>query len=82
MKLVITWSDSDGCTYSCDITECVEYESEEQFLVDFDSWKEKNAGQSFMWGQGFAGTTIQPDTEFEVFELEEWFEKHKATPQQ
>ncbi len=75
MKLVIVWDDSDGCTYSCEIVQCLEYESAEAFLVDFDTWKQSEERQYPLYsGEGFAGTDLAPDTEFEVYELEEWFE--------
>ena len=36
MRLVIKWNHGDGCTYSCDETEPVEFESQEAFLVGFE----------------------------------------------
>ena len=36
MRLVIKWSHGDGCTYSCDETEPVEFESAEAFIVGFE----------------------------------------------
>ena len=35
-KLVIEYTDSDGCTYFCDITVCVLYESAEAFIAEFE----------------------------------------------
>lgn len=36
MRLVIKWNHGDGCTYSCDETEPVEFESAEAFIVGFE----------------------------------------------
>ena len=36
MKLVVSWNDSDGCTYSCDVHEAVKYESAEALAVDLE----------------------------------------------
>jgi len=81
MKLVIEIHCSDDCTYSYTQTEPVEYKSEEQFLVDFEEWAEKNKGKTFIFcGEGFAGTNLQPDSEWDIYTLEDWFENNK--PQQ
>lgn len=73
MRLVICWSVSDGCTYSCAITQAIEYESGERFLVDFDTWKSTNPEEPFLVGSGFLGTDLGPNDEPFVYELEEWF---------
>jgi hypothetical protein len=38
MRLVIEYNDSDGCTFSCDVTVPVVYESAEAFAVDFEKF--------------------------------------------
>lgn len=87
MKLVITYSDGDGYTWHCDITECVEYPSKEQFIVDFEQWANKNKGELFIYsGEGFAGTNLSPEQYFnnfqhgdlQIHELEEWFKVYAA----
>lgn len=35
MKLALTYTVGDGCTYSCDVIKLFEYESEEALLCDF-----------------------------------------------
>lgn len=77
MRLVVVWDSGDGCTYSCENVQCLEYKSAEDFLVDFDAWKQSDGvGIPFYYGEGFAGTDLGPDImDVEVYELEEWFEK-------
>lgn len=36
MRLVMCFSDGDGCTYSCDVVHPIEYSSAEQAIVDFE----------------------------------------------
>jgi hypothetical protein len=36
MRLIVKWSYGDGCTYSCNETEPVEFESAEAFIVGFE----------------------------------------------
>lgn len=79
MKLVLEIHCSDECTYSYTQTEPVEYVSEEQFLVDFEEWAEKNKDKIFIYsGDGFAGTNLHPDSQWEISTLESWFETNKA----
>jgi len=82
MKLVVVWNDSDGYTYSCEVVQCVEYSSAEQFLVDYDAHKKTNPPAPFYSGEGFAGTDLgyEDNIGLEIYELEEWFDKHKAQP--
>jgi hypothetical protein len=37
MKLVLNFSIGDGCTYFCDVTLPIEYESSEQAIVDLEA---------------------------------------------
>jgi hypothetical protein len=37
IRLVITYSAGDGCTYSCDVALPIEYESAEAAIVDFET---------------------------------------------
>ena len=81
MKLVITYTEGDGCSYSCDVTECVEYESAEAFICDLGEWVTENIHESFLeYGSGFLGTNISPnvflerhENGFYVRQLEHWF---------
>jgi hypothetical protein len=76
MRLILEYSDSDGCTYSCTVTLPVVYESGEALLVDFEKLCEGNKGD-FM----FAGMEFQSHTFFEegvyyaptVYTVDEWF---------
>jgi len=80
MKLVIVWHVSDGYTYSCEVTQPVEYDSPEKLLVDWEQWKKSNPEPVFYAGEGFAGTDLGPEIEehdLEVYTLEEWFDKCK-----
>lgn len=36
MKLVISYTMGDGCSWSSDVVECVEYSSIEEFYLDFE----------------------------------------------
>ena len=38
MRLIIEYQVSDGCTYSCTVTQPVVYESAEHFAVDFEQF--------------------------------------------
>ena len=38
MRLVVEYSEGDGCTYSCTNTEPIEYESAEAFAVEFEQF--------------------------------------------
>jgi hypothetical protein len=81
MKLVIVWSISDACTYWAEIVQPVEYSSVSDFFNDFLDWSTKNPDPVVYAGAGFAGTDLDATIEdFEVYELEEWFEKFR--PQQ
>jgi hypothetical protein len=91
MKLVVTYTDSDGCTYSCDMTKAVEYESEEAFAVHFEEAVKKArdekkyemefAGHSWYVQQFFYQAGKQRDiTVYDppyVYTLEDWWEHHK-----
>ena len=75
MRLVIVWNESDGCTYSCENVQCLEYKSAEDFLVDFEAWKLTEPENTWT---GFAGLDLgrhQDVGGLEIYELEEWFEK-------
>ncbi len=83
MKLIVTWSSSDGCTYSAEHTECIEYKSEEDFIEDLEKWCQENKDEQFLYcGSGFINSDIFPDAfferndcgNFEIRTLEQWFE--------
>lgn len=38
MKLVVSWQDTDDCTYSCDVHQPVEYESAEALAVHLEEF--------------------------------------------
>lgn len=87
MKLVLTWVCSDDCTYSCDVVNCVEYESEEAFLVDLEQWCLDNPRPTSICGRGFCGTDVDSSVfyehrgfyDFKIRTLEQWFEDNKVT---
>ena len=37
MKLIVTYTEGDGCTYSCEVVKCVEYESAEKLYCDLEA---------------------------------------------
>lgn len=45
MRLVVTYTRSDGCTYSFQVIEPVEYLSAEDFIVDFEALCKSKVGQ-------------------------------------
>ena len=85
MRLVIQYHDGDGCTYSCDITVPVVYESAEAFAVDFEKFckdiKSSGKGNS-LWGNSFAGQNWDVFSFFEddvyyppqIYTIDEWFD--------
>ena len=73
MKLVMTYFESDGYTYSCDITKPFEYQSLEaayiDFMLIFEEYKKKfevfHRGETKEWVSGevsFAGFDIDLST--------------------
>jgi hypothetical protein len=40
-KIVVIYTDSDGCTYSNEIVVAIETESAEDFYVNFEAWVQK-----------------------------------------
>jgi hypothetical protein len=86
MRLVIEYGDSDGCTYSCNVTVPVVYESAEAFAVDFEKFCKDVYSKGFPGGyindgNKFAGTTWDPIYFFEdgvyyapsISTVDEWF---------
>lgn len=80
MRLVLTYSIGDGCTYHCDEVLPVEYESGEALLVDFEAAARKANGR--LGGDfTFAGHLFSADHFFErgtyygpeVLTVDEWF---------
>jgi hypothetical protein len=78
IRLVIKYSDSDGCTYDCTVVEPVLYASAEAFAVDFEEYCLKNRHEA----EGeFAGIEFCPWKFFEddkyygpdVLTVDEWF---------
>lgn len=85
MKLIVTYSTSDGCTYHADHVVPVEYDSEEAFLVDFEKWAEEHRDGNFLYAnEGFLNHGLFPSVYFgdefsspcEVYTLEKWFENN------
>jgi hypothetical protein len=84
MRLVIEYHDGDGCTYSCDVTVPVVYESAEAFAVDFEKFckdiKSSGKGNS-LYGDSFAGQKWDVSGFFEdgvyyaprISTVDEWF---------
>jgi hypothetical protein len=82
MRLVIEYTDSDGCTYSCTMTKPVLYASAEAFAVDFEAWCRANkAVCSFdlkFAGQGFSPSSFFHEGVYygpDVLTVDEWFAK-------
>jgi hypothetical protein len=68
-KLVVTYTDSDGCTYSNEIVVAVEAESVEAFYVNFEAWvqeciDERHGINSYPVGSYKVGTY-----EFQVYDF-------------
>lgn len=84
-KLIITYNWCDSSDVSGNEVIPIQYESEEQFIIDSDEWAINNVGNSFMFADtGFLGTDIYPDTvfshgnfsNFRTWTLDNWFEQH------
>lgn len=77
-KIVISYNVSDGCTYSCTVTEAVSYESVEAVYVElFDAIKE-TLTQADVWkGQSnisFNGKSFELNDFYEL--MDKGLEKH------
>jgi hypothetical protein len=88
MKLILCHTIGDGYTYSSDVVIPFEYESKEKFVFDVleyfkdKDWKEhKTIGETFFEQVEFMGYSFDKydiqGIEYNVFTLEEWFEKNK-----
>lgn len=83
MKLVVTYTVGDACTYCCDEVRAVEYESAEAFIVDFEKaareakekrqWEFNLANLEWSCGDFFHSNVLYCP---EVHSLEEWFENN------
>ena len=83
MRLVIEYHDGDGCTYSCNVTVPVLYESAEAFAVDFEKFcmDIKSSGKYSLYGNSFAGQEWDASFFFEdevyfppnIYTVDEWF---------
>jgi hypothetical protein len=79
MRLVIVYTESDGCTYSCENVVPIVYVSGEDFLVDFE--KAALANQKIFDAFTFAGQEWWAGVFFEsgvyyapsVYTVDEWF---------
>lgn len=84
MQLVIKYTVSDGCTYSCDVTQPVLYESAEAFIVDFENFCHENRIYDILKQPVFAGIKWCPDEFFEndiyyspdILTVDEWFKNY------
>jgi len=79
IRLVIEYTVSDGCTFSCTNTVPLMYESGEAFLVDFEEWclnhklqsgNDSFSGQDFYAGYFFENGTYCPPA---VYTVDDWF---------
>ena len=88
MKIVMTYSEGDGCTYSCDHTYPFEFESAEAAIVEFERlFNEANVpdpkrgyivGQFTFCGFELNVCTFKDGNQVylpEFYTLDEWFEK-------
>ena len=84
MKLVLIYNHGDGCTYWCEETVPIEYESAEALIVDFEN-AAKSAYCSDKWDFIFAGHTFDSYRFFEnnildsyicpkIMTIDEWFD--------
>lgn len=91
MRLVIKWNHGDGCTYSCDETEPVEFESAEAFIVGFEALLKANRDQQGFvyagrewWTDHFFYRVEDRDGKYlgkevslpEVMTVDEWFKEY------
>jgi hypothetical protein len=82
MKLVIVFNDTDGYTWSDTKTIPIEYESEEQLIVDLEEWAKKTPANYHTWKD----TAISPSVIFgtkeygkiSIMTLKKWFEENKV----
>ena len=90
MKIVMTYDVSDGCTYSCEVTLPLEYDSPEQALLDFEAaFNAANVvdpvtgyfhGVFTVFGQEFFVVTFKYEgvvTLPNFYSLDEWFNIHR-----
>jgi hypothetical protein len=88
-QLVLQYQDSDGCTYSCEVTLPVIYESAEALMVDFEEAMRagllSGAGEVMFAGFPFYPATFfyrDPATDTQVYDtpyiwtIDEWFANH------
>lgn len=89
-RLIVEWTDSDGCTYSCTNTLPVLYESAEAFAVEFEAWCKINASAvPVRRASTFAGQDFEAYHFFEegvyspprVYTVEEWFQEQDSAHQ-
>lgn len=87
MKIVMCYTEGDGCTYSCDQTFCFNYPSAEQALVDFEALLKQSLAEGNPRGFLSQGRFTFADVEFyahtfiekgktylpEFYTLDEWF---------
>ncbi len=64
IRLVVTYSVGDGCTYSCEVVEPITYESAEHAIVDFEDQARAAylAEEPFFF---FGGKQFYPENFFE-----------------
>jgi hypothetical protein len=82
MRLVLTYVQGDGYTYSCDVALPVDYESGEALLVDFEA-EARDAYQRQVAYFAVAGRQFSTQNFFdqgsyygpEVLTVDEWFGK-------
>lgn len=90
MKIVMTYDVTDGCTYSCEVTLPLEYDSPEQAKLDFEAaFNAANVidpvtgyfhGTFMMFGQEFFVVTFKYEGEVTLpnfYSLDEWFNIHR-----
>jgi hypothetical protein len=61
IRLIVEFTTGDGCTFSCENTRPVVYESAEGFSVAFEEWCKANRNTySGLYGLEFAGHSWDP----------------------
>jgi hypothetical protein len=89
MQLVMTYTEGDGCTYSCDVALPVIYKSAEAAIVDFEiACKAAHEWYMASWRNGtqfkFASKDFQITSFFfegkfvspDFMTVDEWFERY------
>lgn len=73
-QLIASYTVSDGCTYSNEVIRCIEYESSEAFLVNFESVLANAIKAEDDW-EAWRTSNPSPDWETDRVAYTEWLKK-------